>query len=295
MAGLLTCLNFLGYPFSTQQEKILSSELIKQYENGDDSGSWLDLETCFKENFHEAIMPKRYFVDDKFRWVGEAYLQLFMHFKRSFAYIFAYIPLEEMVSMYDVYHEMWWDQLFIAFDSFRKNRSLLRILLKNKRMSVDDLSAKSGVNYNSIDRYARSDGYLSKASLDNIYHIAKALDVDVNIFVSEIEVFEHHIEETPYQEAIHSIADYSLITSFRDYGQTDLYIADKNTKFDIHKKSENDILIIYYSDGKIIKPISKFGYRKLFMLNNIEIVDFDNNKKKTYDIEKVQNAVLSKL
>lgn len=121
-------------------------------------------------------------------WIANAYLNLFFEFKKSFAYLFLYISLEEMVDKFDLYHEMDVTQMFEYFANQIKEKTLLSNLLKEKKLTTKQLSVLSGISINTLNGYCKSDSILYGASYEYVSLISQILNVKPNIFLKKLYI-----------------------------------------------------------------------------------------------------------
>ncbi|MBP3890753.1 MAG: helix-turn-helix transcriptional regulator [Solobacterium sp.] len=119
-------------------------------------------------------------------WCGYVYAKLFYHFKKPFGYLFLIMPLEELLDYYPVYHEMDISALISLFEEKENSDTLLSSLLKRKKMSVRELSEKTGISTNSLTYYKKSNAHLYKGSFMAIKKIARALNVNDNTFLETV-------------------------------------------------------------------------------------------------------------
>ena len=171
------------------EESISSSIIFKNYLNkGDDS---------FINNFSKKeILKLIYKVDlnheelDKTNtlsmWLGEAYLRLFFKFHKSMEFLFLYLPIDKMSYMFNTYHEMDWGELYDYFLELIKEKSILSLLLKNKKITVYELSVLTGIKKETIKSYSRNNKNIYKASFNNVLKIAGSLNIDNDIFIEEL-------------------------------------------------------------------------------------------------------------
>ena len=191
--GLMAELLFFGvtkrYSYQAIEERIGASSLMEELEEGRDDF----LYDRFLDDFIAEIYPNEegnplnnQETNALFLWMGEAYIRLFFHFHKTIGYIFLYLPIEEMMGSFALYHELDWGQLFTHFESKTKEITLLRKLLKKKGLTKNKLAQKTGIDSAAIDYYCRADKNLFKGGFSNIYFIAVALKEDPKLFLKEI-------------------------------------------------------------------------------------------------------------
>lgn len=119
-------------------------------------------------------------------WAGQSYFELQAYLKKPFSYIFLKLPLEKMMDLYPVYHEMDISSLKEYFSSIEYDKTIIRILCTNYHYSLSDISEKTGININSLVKYNANDENLYNSSFRNIYKLSHLFDVPINIFAKEV-------------------------------------------------------------------------------------------------------------
>lgn len=116
-------------------------------------------------------------------WSGYIYMNLFYEFRKPFAYIFLTMPLDLLLELYPVYHEMDISQIFERFEIEASKTSILSKALKNKKMSAPTLARLTNISLNSINYYKKSDKNLYAAGFQAVYKISKALNLPGETFL----------------------------------------------------------------------------------------------------------------
>ena len=119
-------------------------------------------------------------------WCGTVYYYLHFKTKKPLPYIIYKLPLNELIELYKTYHEMDYSSIHELFLNKEKENTLLRSLCKQNNFTINQLSSKTGISINTLQKYYRSDEMLYSASFQNIYKIAQALNIDISLFVKEI-------------------------------------------------------------------------------------------------------------
>ena len=115
-------------------------------------------------------------------WSAVSYFDLRLKTNKPFAYIFLKLPLEKLLDMYDVYHEMDFSSLLERFAELEKEKTILRALCEERHISLSKLSKGTGISANTLSKYNASDEALYKGSFQNIIEIATFLDVPISLF-----------------------------------------------------------------------------------------------------------------
>ena len=225
-------------------------------------------------------------------WLGEAYLRLYFKYHKSMQFIFLYFPLDKMSYMFGVYHEMDWTQLYQYFEEEIEKKSILSLLLKKRGITSRELSVLTGIKYQTIKNYSRSNSNVYSASFSNVSKIAYVLNVNSIIFVNEIN---NCVDASYLDLAIKNIKFLSyyasVIISYFDKEVSEACIYDDNletVRIDNHflkvlvsssidATSINNEIKEYQDKGSI--DFSK-TFLVIYIDNDIENIVIRNNKFK---------------
>lgn len=163
------------------------------YVNNLEKGNTLGISNVQIEEEYHSIVGNSIAKDDSFGiyndayWCGYCYFELFLTLHKPFSYIFLKLPLEKMLDLYKVYHEMDISQLEEYFHDREKEETILRLLCKRHRCSINKLSKATGISANTLNKYRSSDKTLYNASFQNIYKLSKFFDTPISLFVEELQ------------------------------------------------------------------------------------------------------------
>ena len=130
--------------------------------------------------FPNQIFPRPTLSEERsdIYWAGWALAEYQWITKKRFKDIFSRISLTEIISMYNVYHEMdiehFIDDLNKKFNSIEQ-KTRLKTIRENRGISQAELARLSGVSLRSIQMYEQRNKNINKASVDTIYRLAKVL------------------------------------------------------------------------------------------------------------------------
>ena len=119
-------------------------------------------------------------------WSGISYFDLYLKTNKPFSYIFLKLPLEKMLDIYPVYHEMDFSSLCELFVHLEQEKTILRILCEQFHKSLTKISKATLISSNTLSKYNASDDSLYKASFQNIIKIANYFDVPISLFVEKL-------------------------------------------------------------------------------------------------------------
>ena len=169
---------------------LANSDYVKNIEKG----YLTDISDISVEEGYHSIVGNNIAKDDSFGiyndayWCGYCYFELFLMLRKPFSYLFLKLPLEKMLDLYNVYHEMDISQLVDYFHGKEKEETILRLLCKRYRCSINKLSKATGISVNTLNKYRSSDQSLYNASFQNIYKISVFFKTPISLFVEELHI-----------------------------------------------------------------------------------------------------------
>lgn len=169
---------------------LISSKYVMEIEKG----NLFEISDISVEEGYHSIVGNNIAKDDSFGiyndayWCGHCYFELFLTLHKPFSYLFLKLPLEKMLDLYNVYHEMDISQLIDYFHDKEKEETILRLLCKRYRCSINKLSKATGISVNTLNKYRSSDKSLYNASFQNIYKISMFFKTPISLFVEEIKI-----------------------------------------------------------------------------------------------------------
>ena len=115
-------------------------------------------------------------------WAGWALASYQWYYARRFKDIFSRIPLQEIIDMYSVYHEM--DITHFIEDLEERYKasecaSNLKRIRESRGLSQTELSRQSGVNLRNIQMYEQRGNDIDKAQAQIVYKLSRILGCDV--------------------------------------------------------------------------------------------------------------------
>ena len=124
---------------------------------------------------------------DEFAWAGQSYIKLFMDLRITFESLFLILPIEEMLSLYKIYHEMAYSQL-LDYVKSKVKYSYLDLWMKRRKFSTRRLATETGISLGTINalRYAKRD--ISKLEVHKALLIANKLNIKIESLLPNIEL-----------------------------------------------------------------------------------------------------------
>ena len=118
-------------------------------------------------------------------WAGYSYIAIHLNTNIPLRTLLLQLDLEEMLTLYPVFHEMNEIEIVKEYKIRFASRSVLRKLRQWKRYSVSELSATTGIKARTIIYYEESAEHLAGASYETTASLAKALNVDDALFLTK--------------------------------------------------------------------------------------------------------------
>lgn len=152
------------------------------------------LDKGFDEIFNIVFKDKNIaFVDDgkelvMYFWAGMEYINIAINESVPLRKIFLVLPLEEMLSLYDAYHEMNDYRIIEKWREVYSSKSVLSILCKRKGITQKELSIASGIDFNTIKYYCKNNDGLLAASYSKVNSILNVLNV-TDVFIKKESEF----------------------------------------------------------------------------------------------------------
>ena len=171
-------------------EKIISySSLVDELENSNIT----TIAFSSSEKIYHDLFPLHdnngfvYNPYDQFGWIGNIYIHLFLKYEITFELLFIILPIERALSLYKLYHEMDYSQVYDLFDELI-GYSYLDAILKKKNISSMELSKRSGVSFQTINalRYKKRD--ISKLESKLLFKISKGLRVKITTLLPSLDL-----------------------------------------------------------------------------------------------------------
>lgn len=143
-------------------------------------------------------------------WSGIQYMNLFLNYSIPLRTLFLVCPLNQMVGHYNIYHEMSEIQFCDMFLKTYCQKSILKILRKERKMTVAELAALTRITVPTINYYEASNENLFNASYKNISKISKVLGVSELFFKKEsdfVPVSEYLIKDIDFVKSFSRVTN----------------------------------------------------------------------------------------
>lgn len=167
----------------------INSNLAKQIEKGNPkylACSALDYLNEIYEG--KKIIPNQENINkDKYYWAGWVLAQLQYEKGYSFYKINNYLPIEEVLRLYQTLHEADITKFFDVADTYFKKSEItnLKKIRQARGLSQNELSKLADVELRSIQMYEQRRNNINKAQVETIYKLATVLGCNIEDLLEE--------------------------------------------------------------------------------------------------------------
>lgn len=179
---LLTMAEHIGYPLNVIENRLIKSYQIEELENGNPSPFlYSNAKDLFSEIFNDSKNTVQSHIELSWtnKWITQAYFYLFYRFNMTFELLFAYLPIQKMKSMFNLYHEMDNSNLANYLIEQVKETNPLKLFLKKRKISLKTLSENTNIPLSTLSSYSQGSRSIKTMSLENGVKIASFLRIKV--------------------------------------------------------------------------------------------------------------------
>ena len=187
----------LKYDISEFFDLFIKSGIAKRFENGDFtvivgmSGVELAYEVLEQSGMEiERIKPNYTASRSKEFWTGWALAYYQWETSMRFSKIVRYVPIKDMVALYQPYHEMDIRQFVDKMNEMYKTakpETNLKLLRKKAGLSQRELADLSGIPVRTIQQYEQRQKNINKAQAEYLVILAKALYCEAEDLMEKTE------------------------------------------------------------------------------------------------------------
>ena len=176
-----------GYSFDYIEKVLVKSTLIKEFEQSNITQiAFSSSMKLYRELFPgSSASIKDIKLFSSYYWIGEMYIKIFLKYRINFQTLFIYLPIKKMHELFVLYHEMDVNQFYEYFESLTK-RNVFSILLKEKQISLNALSKKTGISVTTLKALKEGQRDIKKLNGTYLERISHYLDVDMQTLLGQI-------------------------------------------------------------------------------------------------------------
>jgi len=130
-------------------------------------------------------IPALVVADARYVWAGESALRLSLYFSLPLKSFFLLLPLTRLLSLFEPYHEMSFDQLATLAKERYCSRGLFSLLLQKCGTNVRHVSLKSGVGEETLFHAACNNNAFYGLSSQSVLALLSSLPISSSYFTRE--------------------------------------------------------------------------------------------------------------
>ena len=265
-ALLLSKLHESGLPSEYINQVIIESPFFDCFEkNNLDALLSLSLEKITSDIFRkEVIYDYSLKPGDPYYWAGLTIMSVMMNLRIPLKRVLLTMTLPEIVSCFALYHEMNDEQFLEHFASIGKERSLLKIIRKDKGLSLSKISFLTGIKLPTLVKADASTEALLSTSFSSLSLLTDLFSLSADVFkrVSSYVPYSNSILRSEKMETIlgKNLCLYFNIPAGKGFSITREYVESKEIR---RLLRENKALvdlsdpfgIIYFSCGRVKRKL----------------------------------------
>ena len=235
-ALLLSKLHEAGLPSEYIGQVITESSFFDCFEKNDlDSFLSLSLEKITSDVFgKDVVYDYSSKSGDPYYWAGLIIMSVMMNLRIPLKRILIIMPLPEIVNCFALYHEMNDEQFLEHFVSAQKERSLLKIIRKDKGLPLSKISFLTGIKRPTLVKADASTEALLSASFSSLSLLADLFSLSSDVFkkVSSYVPYSSSILQSEKMESIlcKNICFYFNIPAEEGFAITREYVENKEIR-----------------------------------------------------------------
>ena len=178
------------YSFNHIEKAIAYSKMIEELERSNVTTiAFSSMPMIYKDIFEANENSYKLDVYDIFGWVGYTYMHLFLKLEITFEALFNIVPIQEMLKLYKLYHEMSFSQMLDYVKEIMDN-SILDVVMKNKKWTNQKLSLETKIPLATVKslRYGLRD--ISKLEADKLLTLSRILDIKMETLLPNIHLIK---------------------------------------------------------------------------------------------------------
>lgn len=124
---------------------------------------------------------------DEYAWCGYIYIHLFLDLSITFEALFYLISIDEMLYLYEVYHEMDYQEM-LDYAKEKIGYSMLDIIMKKQDISTSYLSSVTNISFATLNAFRYNKRDINKLEAKKLLLIANKLNVKMESLLTNIDL-----------------------------------------------------------------------------------------------------------
>lgn len=187
----LTAILSIGYFFKYSTEVIEKRISESKYFNNFNkdfftSESYISTDEIIESIYFDADLDEntKNVTYNELEWVSMVYINIIEDTGLGFEAIFCYAPIEKVIMMYRLYHELDFSKSVEWFNEERDKASIIKVLMKRMNMSNDYVSSKTNISLSMIDALKNRRRDIKKLDVERAFALANTLNIKIETLLS---------------------------------------------------------------------------------------------------------------
>lgn len=187
LTAVLSVGYFFKYSTSVIEKRIAESKYFsnfnKKYFSSD---SYIPTEDVIKSIYFDAEIDENTngITYNELEWVAMFFIHVIEETNLGFEAIFCYASIEKAMELFHLYHELDFSKAVEWFNEERKKSSIIKIVMKQSKMSNTYVSEKTNISLSMIDALKNRRRDIRKLDLERSILLASTLNITVNTLLS---------------------------------------------------------------------------------------------------------------
>lgn len=187
----LTAILSIGYFFKYSTEVIEKRISESKYFNNFNkdfftSESYISTDEIIESIYFDADLDEntKNVTYNELEWVSMVYINIIEDTGLGFEAIFCYAPIEKVIMMYRLYHELDFSKFVEWFNEERNKASIIKVLMKRMNMTNDYVTSKTNISLSMIDALKNRRRDIKKLDVERALTLANTLNIKIETLLS---------------------------------------------------------------------------------------------------------------
>lgn len=256
LGGLLNHLYFdAGISKEMIQYKMIFSSVLDYFENNDvDSFLGTSDQEIIQSLFEGETQIDYSKINPVFLWAGYGYIDLSIKLSTPIKTIFLLLPLNEMLSLFEPYHEMSFSHLKDYYLENCNTRSVFESIRSYSSYSRKEVCILAGIKEKTLPNYIYNNKALFNSSFKTIIKLSKLFSCPLDLFKEESSFIPFSFSFMEKEEFVNKLLD-SLFLFYPKFKNRKVrFILDQNKTYSTSNEKDAvsfDFINLCFIEGKI--------------------------------------------
>ena len=221
----------------------------------------LSFETIAEKYFgKEVVFDYSHNLINEYYWAGLTIMEVMMNLEIPLKRILIVMPLREIVTLYEPYHEMHPMQFLRHYQEIEDQRNILKVLRNEANLSISKISYLTGIKAPLLNIMDNSNATLFATSFSNLTKLANLFNISISVLKKKTSFVPYSFSllnsKTVEPILVNIILNYFNATSNDKHVVIHNYMEDKDIKnllkeYKVVVDLSNPYGILYISSNRI--------------------------------------------